>query len=671
MSSFFLPTSVALLLAVTSTAFAAEPIPVKDFVRHAEFSAAKISPDGRFLAITVQRDQQDALAVLSLKDMSLLKQTVLPDDKSVGAFYWVGPNRLMFTAQRKLGSYAAPFSTGEWFAMDADGSRQRVLLSYETKDPTQRGRTVSYSDTFSMLDPLPDDEERALMTVSRPSGDGVQTEVVSINTVSGQRRLITRAPTVNCGFALDASKQPRFASCSDTKGDGGAYEEHADLYRRGADEAWTLVNRSKTDGKRLTVIGTARDGRIYALADDRKAPAAFGVIDQTSGAFKSLFQDPVAEPSEFIVASDGDTILGVVTRAGAPRVAMVDEAAPDAQVYVNLAQAFPGKFVDFSSATTDGKQIVVSVKSDSQPTELYLFDRASGKARFLIRDRMWLDGKRMATIRPFSFKARDGVTLHGYLTIPNGSDGKNLPMIVNPHGGPIGPRDDWGFNWETQLFASRGYLVLQLNFRGSGGYGNAFQEMGHRQWGGKMQDDLTDATQWAVKEGFADGGRICIYGGSYGGYASLMGAVKEPDLYRCAVGYVGVYDLNMMYKKGDIPQRDSGRRFLQRTLGPDDASLKQASPASLAGKITIPVFLAAGQRDQRAPPEQTEAMRDALKAAGRPAEEVILQAGEGHGFYSEDNNLNLYTKMLAFFDRYIGSGKGTVDVGAPKNVPAK
>ena len=673
MSPSFLPSSVALLLAFTSTAFAAEPIPVKDFVRHAEFSAAKISPDGRFLAITVQRDQQDALAVLSLKDMSLLKQTVLPDDKSVGAFYWVGPNRLMFTAQRKLGSFAAPFSTGEWFAMDADGSRQRVLLSYETKDPTQRGRTVSYGDSFSMLDPLPLDEERALMTVTRASGDGVQTEVVSINTVSGQRRLIARAPAVNCGFALDAAKQPRFASCSDTKGEGGTYEEHADLYRREADESWTLVNRSKTDGKRLTVIGTARDGRIYALADDRKAPAAFGVIDQSTGAFKPLFQDPVAEPSEFIVASDGDTILGVVTRAGAPRVAMVDEAAPDAQVYVNLAQAFPGKFVDFSSATSDGKQIVVSVKSDSQPTELYLFDRATGKARFLIRDRLWLDGKRMASIRPFSFTARDGVTLHGYLTIPNGSDGKNLPMIVNPHGGPIGPRDDWGFNWETQLFASRGYLVLQLNFRGSGGYGNAFQEMGHRQWGGKMQDDLTDATQWAIKEGLADGDRICIYGGSYGGYASLMGAVKEPDLYRCAVGYVGVYDLNMMYKKGDIPERESGRRFLQRTLGPDNASLKLASPASLAAKITIPVLLAAGQRDQRAPPEQTEAMRDALKAAGHPADDVIVQAGEGHGFYSEDNNLNLYTKMLAFFDRYIGpgSGKGTVDVGAPKNVPAK
>jgi dipeptidyl aminopeptidase/acylaminoacyl peptidase len=663
--------TLALAAFFLAEAVAADAIPIKDFVRHAEFSAAKISPDGRYLAITVQRDKQDALAVLDLKDMSLLKQTVLPDEKSVGAFYWVGPKRLVFTAVRNLGRFAAPFSTGEWFAMDADGSRPRVLISYETKNATQRGNSVSYADSFSMLDPLPADEDWMLMNVSHQMGDGVLAQVVSVNTASGQRRLLAQAPVKNCSIALDAEKQPRFASCSDDKGANGQYEQHVDLYRRDDKGDWTLVNRSKTGGRRLVVLGSAKDGRIYALEDDSKAPAAFGTIDQKTGAFQKLFQDPVSEPAGYVTASDGDTVLGVVTRAGAPRVSLVDESQPDAQVYVNLAAAFPGKFVDFSSATLDGRQIVVSVSSDSQPTELYLFDRGTGKARFLIRDRMWLDGKRMATIRPFSFTARDGLTLYGYLTIPNGSTGKNLPMIVNPHGGPIGPRDDWGFNWETQLFASRGYLVLQINFRGSGGFGNAFQEKGHREWGGKMQDDLTDATQWAIKQGLADPNRICVYGGSYGGYAALMGAIKEPALYKCAVGYVGVYDLNMMYKKGDIPQRESGKRFLQRTLGPDNAELKKNSPASLASKVTIPVFLAAGLRDQRAPREQTEAMRDALVAAGHPPDEVILQEGEGHGFYSEDNNLNLYTKMLAFFDSYIGTGKGKVEVGAPTNATKK
>jgi dipeptidyl aminopeptidase/acylaminoacyl peptidase len=171
-----------------------------------------------------------------------------------------------------------------------------------------------------------------------------------------------------------------------------------------------------------------------------------------------------------------------------------------------------------------------------------------------------------------------------------------------------------------------------------------------------MQDDLTDATRWVVEQGYADPQRMCIYGASYGGYASLMGAAREPALYQCAAGYVGVYDLDMMFHEGDISERDSGQRYLKRTLGSDASQLRQRSPTSLADQIRVPVFLAAGLKDVRAPHQQTEAMRDGLKAAGHPAEVVILQPGEMHGFYDEDANLNLYTKMLGFFDKYIGAG---------------
>jgi dipeptidyl aminopeptidase/acylaminoacyl peptidase len=264
-----------------------------------------------------------------------------------------------------------------------------------------------------------------------------------------------------------------------------------------------------------------------------------------------------------------------------------------------------------------------------------------------------IDPARMAKIVPFSFKARDGLTLYGYMTMPR-DGGKNLPAIINPHGGPIGIRDDWGFNGEAQLLASRGYLVVQLNYRGSGGYGQAFEDRGHGEWGAKMQDDLTDATRWVAAQGYADPSRICIYGGSYGGYASLMAVAREPDLYKCAVGYAGVYDLEMMYHKGDVSSRESGKRYLRRTIGTDESQLHARSPAFLADRIKAPVFLAAGLKDERAPPEQTAAMRDALKAAGHPAEEVILEPNEMHGFYAEDAQFNLYTKMLGFFDKYIG-----------------
>ena len=207
--------------------------------------------------------------------------------------------------------------------------------------------------------------------------------------------------------------------------------------------------------------------------------------------------------------------------------------------------------MDFSSHTRDGKQIVVSVRSDTDPGELYLYDRSNGSARFLMRNRDWIDPAKSASVRPFTLRARDGLTLHGYLTLPNGSDGRNLPLIVNPHGGPIGPRDNWGYNWETQMFASRGYAVLQVNFRGSGGYGKAFRDAGHMNWADGIQDDIIDATRWAIAQGHADPERICIYGGSFGGYSALMAPAREPGLFKCAFGYVGLYDVDRC-KRGDI-----------------------------------------------------------------------------------------------------------------------
>lgn len=265
-----------------------------------------------------------------------------------------------------------------------------------------------------------------------------------------------------------------------------------------------------------------------------------------------------------------------------------------------------------------------------------------------------LNKKEMASVKPFSFKARDGKLIHAYLTIPHGSDGKNLPMIVNPHGGPIGPRDGWAFNPEAQLLASRGYAVLQVNYRGSGGYGRAFQDAGHRQWGQGIQNDIIDATRWAIQHGHANKDRICIYGGSFGGYSSLMAPIREPGLFTCTFGYVGVYDIDMMFKKGDIPQSENGQRFLRRTHGTDAAVWAENSPARRAAEVKIPVYLAAGARDERTPPEQTELMNRALTAAGNPPEGMIIQSGEMHGYYDEKNRLNLYTKMLEFFDRHIG-----------------
>lgn len=654
--------ALILLGLAAGNAVAADLPPIEDFMRPSTYSSAIISPSGKYLGIIVDRGEQDVLTVLRMSDLGVVHINQLPDKKSIAGFQWDGDERLIFTATRKFGNFAAPFGTGEWFAVNADGSMPRPVIHRGARGATERDKAVG-NESFSLIDPLEDDPRNVLMTASYPrSKDGSGTALVLVDTISGDRKTLVRAPRENCSLTLDEKKEARYALCFDDEDEHGRYDTVTELYRREADGKWVLVNKSGASGQQLRVIGTTDDGRIYALQDDRKGPAAFGTIDRASGKFQPLFHDKVAEVSMFVSSPSDDTVLAVATEAGAPRIELIDENHADTELYASLAAAFPGQVVNFSSATRDGKQFIVSVYSDRNPGELYLYDRTTAKARFLMKRRSWIDPARAATIKPFSFTSRDGLTIYGYLTLPAGSTGKNLPMIVNPHGGPMGPRDQWGYNTEVQLLASRGYAVLQVNYRGSGGFGKAFEDMAYGQWAQGIMNDVLDATHWAIKQGFADKDRVCIYGASFGGYSSMMAPAREPDLYKCAFGYVGNYSAAIQMKLSDTSDSESGMRYLVRAYGSTRAEQEAMSPITHVEKITLPVFLAAGARDPRCPPEHTEAMFAALEKAGNKPEGMIIQSGEMHGYYKLENQVNLYTQMLSFFGRHIG---GSVEVGKP------
>jgi dipeptidyl aminopeptidase/acylaminoacyl peptidase len=641
----------AACLLAAGVAGAAEAPPLEQLVRNPQYRNIQISPTGEYIAATAPRGEQEVLVTLRVSDLKPLGVTTLPDKKSVVGVRWAGPNRVVFTSTRKVPGRERPRGTGEWYAQNADGTLPRLLISYETKSATERSKQVGQQG-FGFLAALPHDDGKVLMQTTRASGtEKTRNGVVEVDTLTGRRRNVLSGPDTDCSFAADRNAEVRYANCT-RRLDGTRSAMR--LYRRDGTK-WTEIHDSGEEGVKYGVEYVMEDGRALAYSDDGKQTRTVGWFG-LDGAFTPVHRDPVSDPVGVVVGFDGRTPLGVVTMPNRAVFQLFDEDSAEALRYLSLANAFPDDHVTVSSTTQDGRYSIIEVESDRNPGEFYLFDADTGNARYLLSSRPWIKPAQMAAKQPFTMTARDGTVLHGYLTRPNGAaEGGSLPTIVYVHGGPYGPRDSWLFDENVQIMASRGYQVLQVNFRGSGGYGLAFQEAGYRQWGGTMQDDVTDATNWAIGKGYADRDRTCIYGASYGAYAALMGAAKEPDLYRCTAGYVGVYDLEMMYNKGDIQERDAGQDYLRKILGTDPTELRSRSPARLADRIKAPVFLAAGMRDVRTPPEQTVEMYKALKAAGKevPKDDYILQAGEEHGFYDEASKLNYFTRLLGFFGRHL------------------
>jgi dipeptidyl aminopeptidase/acylaminoacyl peptidase len=298
--------------------------------------------------------------------------------------------------------------------------------------------------------------------------------------------------------------------------------------------------------------------------------------------------------------------------------------------------------------------MVISVSSDVNPGGYFLFSRDKGSLEPLVDRMPWIDAGDMAQLKPIKYTSRDGLTIHGYLTLPKDSEGKNLPLIINPHGGPWA-RDTWGFNPEHQFFAARGYAVLQMNFRGSTGYGRKHLEASYKKWGREMQNDISDAVAWAVEEGIANEERVCIYGGSYGGYATMAGMTFTPDLYKCGVNYVGVTDVELLFKT--MPKRwNLGAETMKAQVGDPETEkefLAEISPLNHVDQIKAPIFIVHGRKDPRVNIEHATQLKKEMDKH-KKAYEWMVKNNEGHGFRKEENRIELYTAMGEFFDKYIG-----------------
>lgn len=627
---------------------AAPGIDLDAYVRKDTFVDIKLSPTGEYYAATVPLEDQMGLVIIRTSDNQISTALRMGKNTHFADFDWITDERVILSLAEKFGMLDAPQLTGELYALDADGSDKQLLIGWRvtgsgtgTRIQTQRPDRVA----AFLIDPLLEDPRHSLVSTERFALDPY-TRAERLDIYTGRRTLVAIGPIRNARFTTDNAGTVRFAH-------GAGHDIVNKLYYRAGEGAdWVLVNDESVSGHSEWPVGFSADNRIaYLTVEQPEGPSHIVAYDVATGERTKVLADGTGDPT--VLHAPGTRVpVGALFLDGKPRTAFFDPQSEHARLYRSLEAAFEGHAVYITSSTADGRKVLLQTWSDRNPGDFYIYDTVDKKAAHVVARRQWFDPADMAERRPVSFAARDGLELHGFVTIPAGSDGRNLPMVVLPHGGPYGVFDTWGFETEAQMLAAAGYAVMQVNFRGSGSRGRAFEQAGAREWGGRMQDDVTDATRWAIAEGIADASRICIYGSSYGGYAAMMGAAREPSLYRCAAGNVGVYDLPTMHTHGDIQQRGSGQTYLREWIGERDG-LAAVSPNRMADRIKVPVFLAAGGKDERAPIEHSRMMERALVAAGVPVETAWFPT-EGHGYYDDANRREYYTRLLAFLGKHLG-----------------
>lgn len=634
------------VLSALSSAWASDTS-ARDFARRPEYDQLKISPKGDYLAVSVPLGEGSGIAVLRVSDMKALSATKLGAKLSAETITWVSPDRMVVALAESDSWIAQPHLTGELVALDADGKRVEYLVGYRGRAGYGAASTIRWG-TSRVIDPLLQDPKHALITLDNwLENNDIVTTVNLIDVYTGQQRDVTNSPiTGQSRFVTDAEGRPRYVV-------GTTPDNRIEtFYRPATDDTWRPLGAHSLHAHEIVPISVAADGKsAYLVSDEDDGRSCLIQHEFEANQRKTV----ICNLEEVILASDRRSPIAVVSQPGRPVLRLLDTNHPDRGALLAMAKSLTGEYVVPVSSTEDGRLTVYLAQSDRSPGEYYLYDRDAGKARYLLSRRTWIDPEHMAEREPIEFKARDGTVLHGYLTVPPDRELKSLPLVVNPHGGPFFVRDEWFWDADAQFLASRGFAVLQVNFRGSNGYGRLFSEGGKRGWGTVMIDDIVDATRWVIDQRHADPQRVCIYGASYGGYAALMSAVREPGTFRCVVAYAGVYDLTDMQWFSDVGHTIKGSNYVDEYIGSSRAELLAQSPLTYIDKLKAPLFIAHGESDFRSPFRGAVKVKEWLEARHLPVESMFKR-GEGHGFWNEDNRAEFNERMADFIQRNTGVG---------------
>jgi dipeptidyl aminopeptidase/acylaminoacyl peptidase len=598
-------------------------IPLRDFFRNPERTAFAISPDGRYISWLGPYERRLNVFVQPAAGGEPVRVTS-ETARDVGGYFWKG--------QRIV--YVKDFGGDENFhvvAASLDGSASRDLT------PGEKVKA-------EVVDILEDDDDRLIVSHNRR--DESVFDVFRIDLRTGEETLVAENPGNIVSWGTDHDGRLRVAGTSDGV-------NTSLLYRDSEDREFAPIVTTSFKETVVPLFFTFDNRRLYVASNRGRDKAAVFEFDPATATEGRMLVESNEADVDALTYSRKRKVL-TAARWVTSKVQRKFFDAETEAMFRDVEAKLPEYEIAFTSADRAEDKFIVAATSDRTPGKRYLYDKATRALTLLADVAPWLPEESLASMQPIRYTARDGLTIHGYLTLPVGVAPRHLPVVLDVHGGPW-HRDVWGYNPEVQFLANRGYAVLQVNFRGSTGYGRKFWEASFREWGRAMQDDLTDGVRWLVDQGIADPARVAIYGGSYGGYAALAGLAFTPDLYAAGIDYVGVSNL-LTFMKAIPPYWKPMLAMLQEMVGDmekDEAMLRAASPVFSADRIRAPLLIAQGANDPRVVKSESDQMVDAMRKRGVEVE-YIVKDNEGHGFRNEENRFEFYEAMERFLDRHLG-----------------
>ncbi|HYK75937.1 MAG TPA: S9 family peptidase [Daejeonella sp.] len=600
-------------------------IDLKTFFKNGEKSTFRISPDGNYFSYRADYKGKSNIFIQKVTDSMAVRVT---NDtlRSIPGYFWKG-DRIVYA--QDLGGD----ENFQLFSVKADGTDLKALTPF----PGVR------SDIIDDLLDISGKEKELIVQINKRVKEYFDPYLLNIET--GALTLLYNNKENYDSWVTDNNGVIRLAS----KTDGVNITWN---YRNSDKDTFTpLLTTSFKDS--FTPASFDKDNKnIYALSNIGRDKVVLVEYDpSTKKDVKELYADNKYDLSSIKYDRKKQALTSVYWEAEKQKKHFFDKEWGEIQN--SLDKKLEGYQTDVVSYDDARTKAIVWAENDRAPIKYYIYDFKTKETKEIANPYPWIEEKHMSHIKPITYKSRDGLEIHGYLTLPLGLEPKNLPVIIHPHGGPWA-RDSWFFNPEVQFLANRGYAVLQMNFRGSTGYGKKFWEASFKQWGKQMQDDITDGVEWLKKEGIADEKRIAIYGASYGGYATLAGITFTPNLYAAAVDYVGVSNLFTFMNTIPPYWKPYLDQFHQMVGDPKKDSLLfvAASPALHTDKIKTPLFIAQGANDPRVNKAESDQMVEALKKRGVTVE-YMVKHDEGHGFYNQDNQYDFYGAMEKFLEQHL------------------